>query len=104
MEALLRFLDLTWSAFERAPVLQQLPGDEVDHDAVRRRLLALVRRGQRAGVFDRRSPAAWLVAATVALGHAAGDRVAAGELSMAEGRRVLRRSTLALYGVPADAR
>ncbi|MEV4329180.1 hypothetical protein AB0K02_01315 [Streptomyces sp. NPDC049597] len=41
---------------------------------------------------------AWLVAAVVALGHAAGDEVRAGGLSLPEAESSLRTATLALLG------
>jgi hypothetical protein len=57
------------------------PGNEATHLAGAARLEQLIRRGQRAGDFDRALPAGWLAAAVIGLGHTAADEVAAGRLT-----------------------
>ncbi|GAA1978569.1 TetR/AcrR family transcriptional regulator [Amycolatopsis minnesotensis] len=97
-DALVRLLEASWRTFERYPVLLRAdqPGlsTEDDHGPVRARLLRLVRRGQEAGEFDRALPADWLVATTIAVGHAAGAEVAAGRLPVGEALGVVRVSLL----------
>lgn len=105
-EALLRFLDSSWRTFERFPVIglqgrAATPQDDAErHGPVLDRLLRLVRRGQDAGDFDRRLSPAWLLAATVALGHAAGEEAGSGRMTGQEAHASLSRSVLRLYGVP----
>lgn len=107
-EALLRFLDTSWRTFERFPVISQrgvttTPQDEHDrHTPVLDRLLRLVRRGQDAGDFDSQLSPTWLLAATVALGHAAGEQVSSGRMTNQEASTALKRSVLRLYGVAAS--
>ncbi|MEV0807225.1 TetR family transcriptional regulator [Micromonospora sp. NPDC050200] len=100
VEALLRLLDVNWRAFEQLPLLSTIPEtDAVElHVPVFERLERLIRRGQRAGEFDPAVTPAWLIAATVALGHAAGNEVAAGRMSAAAAEAALRVSVLRVYG------
>ncbi|HEX6685438.1 MAG TPA: helix-turn-helix domain-containing protein [Candidatus Limnocylindrales bacterium] len=105
--ALRRWLDAAWALMERYPVLLSPampvppPQEEVErHEPVIGPLLALIRRGQRAGDFDRRFPADWLVAATIALGHAAGQEVAAGRMTSRKAGKAFAESVLRLYGAP----
>ncbi|MFY1693176.1 TetR/AcrR family transcriptional regulator [Plantactinospora sp. WMMB782] len=105
-EALLRWLDATWRLFDRYPLLldpsvaaADPAEDDRRHAPVVARLARLVRRGQAGGEFDRTASPAWLVSATVALGHAAGGEVAAGRATTAEAAAALRRSILRVYGV-----
>jgi hypothetical protein len=62
------------------------------HTPFNERLRRLIDRGQHAGEFDPSLPPAWLLAATIALGHAAGDEVAAGRLSSGRAGAALRDS------------
>ncbi|MGA4846845.1 TetR/AcrR family transcriptional regulator [Streptomyces sp. G5(2025)] len=101
LDALLRLQDIGWRLFEQHPVLLQLgtgPGhadaDRARHEPVTDRLTRLVAKGQAAGEFDPGPPAAWLVAAVIALGHAAGGEVGAGRVSVAEAAAHLRAATL----------
>lgn len=109
--ALRRWLDLSWSLLDRYPILltSALSGlsasEEHDrHLPIAERLGRLVERGQRAREFDRRLSAQWLVAAIIAVGHAAGDEVAAGRMSATEAGTAFRASALRLCGVaePTD--
>lgn len=106
-DALLRFLGATWRVFERTPGLAHLAAqvadpvaDDARHEPISERLERLIRRGQRSAEFDRRLPVGWLVNATVALGHAAGEEVASGRMDARSAERTLRRSVLRLYGTP----
>ncbi|MCX5583081.1 TetR/AcrR family transcriptional regulator [Streptomyces erythrochromogenes] len=103
LEALLRLQDISWRLFEGHPVLLQLgaaPGnaeaDGVRHEPVMARLTRLIEKGQAAGEFDPEPPAAWLVAAVTALGHAAGDEVGAGRMTVGEAAAHHRTATLRL--------
>ena len=104
-EALLSWLDVTWRLLDRYPLLRHPSATAVDparaerqHAPVVERLQRLIERGQAAGEFDDTVRPAWLIAATVALGHAAGGEVAAGRTTIAQAAAELRRSILALYG------
>ncbi|SCL45708.1 transcriptional regulator, TetR family [Micromonospora citrea] len=104
-EALSRWLDVTWRLSERYPLLlhpsaavEQAESDR-QHAGVVERLARLVARGQAAGEFDGGLDPAWLVAATIALGHAAGAEVAAGRMGAARAAAALRESILRVYGV-----
>ncbi|MFI7015193.1 TetR/AcrR family transcriptional regulator [Streptomyces sp. NPDC050164] len=106
LEALLRLQDIGWQLFERHPVLLELgtastsaEADRSRHEPVAARLTRLIERGQATGEFDRTPPAAWLVAAVTALGHAAGDEVGAGRMTVAEAAACLRTATLGILGV-----
>lgn len=105
-DALVRFLEIGWQAFEGDPFLLHLstppmsPQQELDrHEPVLGRLEALVSRGQRSGEFDRGLSATWLLTATIALGHAAGEEVRAGRMTAEEGFDALRQSIPRLFGV-----
>jgi hypothetical protein len=72
------------------------------HKPVVERLERLVRRGQEAGEFDRGLSPAWLLTATVALGHAAVQPVRDGTMPESEAAAALKLSVLRVFGV-ADA-
>jgi AcrR family transcriptional regulator len=105
VDALLRMLDVVWRIFERSPLLltsaasppMTQPESREQHQPVFDRLDGLVRRGQDAGDFDRELSRPWLLTALMALGHAAGDEVAAGRMSADEASAALRRSVLRLF-------
>jgi AcrR family transcriptional regulator len=106
VDALSRFLEASWGLLERYPVLLHLGGEPVTpeadydtHQPILDRLVRLVRRGQRSGDFDRELSAGWLAAATIALGHAAGEEVRAGRIPAALAGAAFHRSVLRLYGV-----
>lgn len=105
-EALLCWLDGTWRLLDRYPLLRHRsvvaanPTDtDRQHAPVVERLERLIRRGQDAGEFDRTISPAWLVSATIALGHAAGADFAAGRMTATQAAVALRHSILRLYGV-----
>lgn len=103
-EGLVRLLELGWRAVDAEPFLLQLPAEpsaaeeRARHAPVIAHLERLIRRGRRTGEFDRALPVGWMVAATIALGHAAGEEVRAGRMSAAKARSVLQRSLVRLFG------
>jgi AcrR family transcriptional regulator len=106
-EALMRWLDTSWHILERYPLLTHPSVAVTDpqesherHKPISGRLHQLICRGQDAGEFDRELSPGWLLAATMALGHAAGDEVAAGRLTSMQAGAALRRSVLRLYSAP----
>lgn len=104
-DALSRFLHISWQLLRRYPLLldpavnriPRLDGSD-PHLAVTDVLERLIRRGQRAGEFDRALPASWLAAAILELGHTAAEQVAAGRLTTGEATAVLLESSLRLCG------
>jgi AcrR family transcriptional regulator len=109
--ALRRWLDTAWGLLERYPVLltPAMPviasDQEVErHEPVTGRLLPLIRRGQRSGEFDRRLSPGWLMAATIALGHAAGQEVAAGRMTQRQAGAAFTTAVMRVYGVEPPAR
>jgi AcrR family transcriptional regulator len=110
--ALFRLLDAGWHTMKRYPWLQaafapiaQQEEDDL-HQPILDRLARLIRRGQDAGEFDRRLSPTWLVATTIALGHAAGEEVGAGRMTADEATAALRHSILRVFGAdePPPAR
>jgi len=102
--ALVRFLEISWQAFEGDPFLLHLasppksPEQERDqHEPILGPLEQLIRRGQRAGEFDPKLPVSWLLSATIGLGHAAGEEVRAGRMRPDEAIAALRRSIPRLF-------
>jgi AcrR family transcriptional regulator len=109
--ALTRFLDASWATLDRYPLLLNLPAMPTDphadrdrHEPVVARLHHLVRRGQNSGEFDPRLPSDWLLAATIALGHTAGEQVANGTMSADDAITTLKRSVLRLFGATGAER
>jgi AcrR family transcriptional regulator len=104
-DALGQFLDISWQLLRRYPLLfdpalnriPRLDGSD-PHLAVTAQLEQLIRRGQRAGDFDRTLSASWVAAAILALGHAAAEHVAAGRLTTSKAAAMLLDSTLRLCG------
>lgn len=98
-EALQRLIQISWEAFESEPALLDVSGQPRDPQAERERhepvfglLQALVERGQREGDFDPALPTSWIIAATIALGHAAGEEVRAGHLTGSEAGAALQQA------------
>lgn len=98
--ALLRLLDASWRTFDRYPALPAPPAsaDVELHRPVHARLARLIQRGQRSGEFDREAAADWLIAATIALGHAAWAEVTAGRMTADEAAATVQTSILRVYG------
>lgn len=109
--ALERLIEASWRMFERYPLLLNKASsatseaeDRTRHLPVLDRLERLIERGQAAGEFDRELPRPWLLTATMALGHAAGEEVGAGRMSAEEADATLRTSLLRVYGVEQRGR
>lgn len=102
-EALLALIDAGWQQLERHHRLRALPDapttEQVfrQHGPILERLGRLVRRGQRAGVFDPSLPVDWLLAATLGLFHAAADEVAAGRMTRTQAATSLRKTIPRLF-------
>lgn len=107
LDALGRWVDAAWGVVARFPVLlteavAAPPGDEYQrHLPISTRLIQILERGRRAGELDDQSSVSWLLSAIVGLGHAAGQEVAAGRMSMQAAGDAYRRSVLRLCA-PAD--
>jgi AcrR family transcriptional regulator len=109
IEALDRLVRAWWETVERhARVLGVLrtafpDPDEVHdfHSPILERVERLVRRGQRAGDFDRRLPPGWVAAAFLGLMHATAEEVAADNLGSEEAARALERTVPRVFGVGA---
>jgi len=103
-DALVRFLEISWQALETNPFLLHLtsapksPEQERDqHEPILGPLEHLIRRGQQSGEFDPALPVSWLLSATIALGHAAGEEVRAGRITSDEAITTLRRTIPRLF-------
>lgn len=103
IDALRRLLDTAWAAFDHTPLLLTtatgLTAEQSDHahEPVVDRLRRLIRRGRDTGEFTTDLDTDWLVTATLALGHAAGDSARTGGLARARAVDTLHRTLLALY-------
>jgi AcrR family transcriptional regulator len=103
-EALLRLVQIGWETFDTEPFLLTLPRPPIDPDSEQQRhqpvfdtLENLISRGQRDGDIDPELPATWIIAATAALGHAAGDEVRAGRMSSSQASTILRHALQRLF-------
>ena len=109
-DALRQFLDIGWQLIRRYPFLlgpaltQDLPGSEEPHDVGTARLEQIIRRGQRAGDFDRSLPASWLATAIVGLVRTAAEQVVAGRLTTSKAAALTLDSTLRLCGAASVRR
>ncbi len=103
-EALLRLVQIGWETFDTEPFLLKLPRTPIDPDSEQQRhqpvfdtLDVLISRGQRDGDIDPELPATWIIAATAALGHAAGDEVRAGRMTGSQATTILRHALQRLF-------
>lgn len=98
--ALERWLDTSWGLLARYPVLltPAVVADATDdrdvHEPITGGLVRVLERGRRRREFDRTMSTAWYVAAIIALGHAAGQEVAAGRMTVAQAGTAFRESAL----------
>lgn len=103
-EALLRVLRASWQQVgSHARLLEMItrtlgPRAVEMHAPVRERLVKVIRRGRRDGVFRRDVPERWLVACYFTLVHAAGHEVASGAATHAEAEDALSRLLLGAFG------
>ncbi|MFD3430135.1 TetR family transcriptional regulator [Nocardia fluminea] len=72
--------------------------DTARHTPIEEHLDALIRRGRETGEFTTDLSTEWLVAATIALGHAAGQHLRGGRRDAATAATQFRSSVLRLYG------
>ena len=106
-EALDRLVSAGWQTLERYPLLMDLRApmsaeeEHKLHRPILDRLERLIRRGQRARIFDQRLPPTWLLAAFLALSHAAAEEVRAGRMSAADAARSLTRTVRRVFGMNA---
>jgi AcrR family transcriptional regulator len=101
VDALRQYLDLGWDLVRRypfllAPALAGNPPGSDAHPAGTARLEQLIRRGQRAGDFDRTLSAAWLTNAVLGLARVAFEQVTAGHLTVRKAATLLLESALRL--------
>ena len=88
-----RVLEALGAAYPSAVAIHEL------HAPILERVGRLVRRGRRAGAFDRDVDAGWLVASFLGLMHTAADEVAAGRIGEAAAGDALARTVPRLFGV-----
>ena len=100
-KALTEWLTVSWDVIGRYRMLLTVPirdGDAADeherHLPITERLAEIVRRGRETGEFAAGRPAGWLVAATISLGHTAGQEVAAGRMTPEQAGAAYRESVL----------
>lgn len=102
--ALERLFDAGWSVAARYRFLFHLPAVGIEQDRSRHAPIlgafeAVIRRGQANGEFDPDVPPSWLIAATFALGDAAGEQVRAGHMTAAQATTTLHASIMRLFGI-----
>ncbi|MGH3494427.1 MAG: TetR/AcrR family transcriptional regulator, partial [Sciscionella sp.] len=73
--------------------------DRERHAPMLQRLERLIKRGQATGDFDSNAPISWLLTATVAIGHAAGEEVRAGRMSRQQAATAVHQAVLRIFGV-----
>ncbi|GAA1967726.1 hypothetical protein GCM10009838_27570 [Catenulispora subtropica] len=107
-QALVRLLEAGWRSFEDDPFLLHLSAapapaeqDRDRHAPVLEHLRRVVIRGQREGDIDPEASVDWLLAATLALGHAAGEEVRAGRMTSQQAIDALRIGIPRLIGRPS---
>lgn len=102
-DALHRFIDTSWQIMARFPALLEIGATRDDHQRhrpVHDLLEKLISRGMKAGEFDAELDVDWLVAATVAIGHAAGEEVRVGRMEADRAPELVINALLRLYGAP----
>jgi AcrR family transcriptional regulator len=109
--ALVRLLDANGRTLDAYPLLLHdsvataSPQDSTErHAPVAERFNRLIERGQLMGAFDRCLATTWLVAATIALGHAAAEEVSAKRMTREEATGALRTSVLRLLSADEGPR
>ena len=97
-EALVRLVEISWQTYLVDSFLLTVsvpplgPSEEREqHEPVLQQLERLIARGQREGDFDPDLPRSWIMAATVALGHAAGEEVRSGRMTTDQAKVVLHQ-------------
>jgi AcrR family transcriptional regulator len=107
--ALVRLLDESGRTLDAYPLLlhdsvatPRAQESDERHAPIAERFDRLIQRGQRTGDFDRRLSPPWLVAAAIALGHAAAEEVGAKRMTAEEATSALRNSVLRVLGVDEE--
>lgn len=97
--ALVRLMETGWTSLDTDPFLLHLSAAPVSpeqdrdrHAPIMERLQAVIERGQREGDIDPQLAIDWVLAAVLALGHAAGEEVRGGRMTSAEAIEALRVS------------
>jgi AcrR family transcriptional regulator len=108
--ALRRWLQASWQLIEQYPILLSpvlaSSDPRTDHDRhipIIEGLYRLIQRGQQVGEFDPAPAADWLVAATIGLGHAAGQEASAGRMSVVAAGAAFRNSVLRIMLAAGDS-
>lgn len=98
-QALVRLMEVGWASFDADPFLLHLSTPPVSaerdrdrHASILERLQDIVLRGQREGDIDPDLAVNWVLAAILALGHAAGEEVRAGRMTSAQAVEMLQIS------------
>ncbi|MEV6905739.1 TetR/AcrR family transcriptional regulator [Amycolatopsis sp. NPDC051071] len=107
--ALLRLLDASWRTLQRYPQLLSIAAtaadteaDQTRHHQVLDHLERVLTRGRQSGEFADGLPVSWLATAVITLGHAAGDAVSTGRMTLTDATEALATSALRLCGTEAD--
>ena len=109
-DALGRWLDAAWAILLRYPILLnramagEHDGDVESHEPITGGLARVIKRGRRLREFDRSMPTGWYLAAVIALGHTAGQEVAAGRMTVARAGVAFRESALRVLRAPSPSR
>jgi AcrR family transcriptional regulator len=103
-QALDRLIEAAWGKLDRNLQLFAAGRAELGDDALRRAheqldapILALIKRGRRAGTFRKDVPARWLLATYYALMHAAAEEVNTGRLASRDALPSLKRTIGAAF-------
>jgi AcrR family transcriptional regulator len=98
-EALERLIAASWETVSRhARLLESMHAQRNEeelhafHAPILVRFERLIRRGRRAGAFDRQQPIPWLLSTVLSLSHGAAAEVRAGRMTTDDAGRALRRS------------
>jgi hypothetical protein len=75
-------------------------GEYETHEPITQRLVGLLERGRHAGIFDRRLPTGWYVAAIIGLGHTAAQEATAGRMSTYDAGQAFTESVLRVCRTP----
>lgn len=100
IDALGRWIDCSWALLKRYPILltpavaASTDDERKRHEPIIEGLLRLIERGRHHGEFDCAMPATWYIAATIGLGHAAGQEVTSGRMTPAQAGAAFRESVV----------
>jgi TetR/AcrR family transcriptional regulator, mexCD-oprJ operon repressor len=109
-DALARLVTSSWKILDQfrgalAAAERELPSGRIrtKHDRPMSRVEALIRRGQRSGVFRTDLTIEWLVALFYTVMHGAAGEIGAGRLRSADAARVIIATLLGAYTPPGTA-